>query len=89
MKKKQIKHESYQDAATIKKYLQQIIEGIERGKINISNADDSLELEPSGLLGLTIKASQSKSSQQLRLKIAWQVKDVIENTVEDDVLILE
>jgi len=86
MKKKQIKHESYQDAESIKLYLQQIINGLDQGKISLSSGDDSLVLEPYGLLEFTINVNQSKSKQQLRLKIEWQPKEASSSPVPDDEL---
>ena len=76
MKKKQVKHESYQDNETIKRYLQQIIDGLDKGKISLSSGEDSILLEPHGLLEFVFSASESKSKQQLNLKFSWTPQDM-------------
>lgn len=76
MKKKQVKHESYQDNETIKRYLQQIIDGLDQGKITLSSGEDSILLEPHGLMEFVFNASQSKSKQQLNLKFSWTPQNI-------------
>lgn len=71
MSKQQIKHESHQDRETIRSYLEQITQGLEEGLIRFSNGDESVVLEPEGLLHLQIIASSNKGKNQLGVKISW------------------
>ena len=88
MKKKTIKHDSYQDADTIKQYLQQIIDGLDKGKVVISNGEETIKLKPNGLLAFSLTASQGKAIQLLRFKIEWTPEDA-ESMSNDDDLIIE
>jgi len=76
MKKKQLKHESYQDNETIKRYLLQIIDGLDQGKISLSSGEDSIMLEPYGIMEFIFNATQSKSKQQLNLKFCWTPQNI-------------
>lgn len=87
MKKKQLKHESYQDNESIKRYLHQIIDGLEEGKISISSGEESITLEPHGLMEFVFNSSQSKNKQQLSLKICWTPKGLSPITEYDELII--
>lgn len=87
MKKKNIKHESYQDVESVKLYLQQIIDGLDKGSLRLSNGDDTITLEPHGLLDFTFSASQGKSIQQLRFKIDWKPEGEQASADDDDLII--
>lgn len=88
MKKKQVKHASYQDAESVKQYLKQMINGLEQGDITLSSGDDSLVLKPHGLMAFSITANQSKSKQMLRFKLEW-VPNEAASEIEDDELFIE
>jgi amphi-Trp domain-containing protein len=87
MKKKQIKHESYQDAESIKQYLQQVLDGLEQGKLSLSSGDDSLMLEPHGLMRFTLSAYQSKAKHQIRITLDWTPKNAPTIAEVDDLII--
>lgn len=88
MKKKQVKHVSYQGADSVKEYLKQIINGLEQGNITLNSGDDSLALKPHGLMAFSLTANQSKSKQMLRFKLEW-VPDEAASEADDDELIIE
>ena len=69
------RHESLQDAKTIKGILKALTDGLASGKLIFSDADDSIELEPSGLMNLKITASQEDSTNRVNIRIAWQSEE--------------
>ena len=46
------KHESLQDTESVARYLQALIEGFEKGRLEFTSDDQTLALEPQGLLDL-------------------------------------
>lgn len=69
------RHESLQDAKTIKEILKELTNGLARGKLNFSDADDSIELEPRGLMNLKITAAQEDNMNRVNIRIAWQSEE--------------
>lgn len=69
------RHESLQDAKTIKSILKALTDGLESGKLSFSDADDSIELEPQGLMNLKITASQEDNMNRINLRITWQSEE--------------
>lgn len=67
-------HESLQDKETIKQYLQAVQEGLDKGRIVLSSLEDEIELQPRGLLKLTLKARRKGESSRLQIKIQWEDK---------------
>ena len=67
----QFSHESLQDAASIAAYLTALNEGFEKGQISLSEGDETLLLEPTGTLDMTIKATRSSGKCELVLTVAW------------------
>jgi amphi-Trp domain-containing protein len=70
--KKSFRYESLQDQQSILKILRVITEGLERGRLVLSDEDDEIVLNPQGLLQLKISASQEGNSDSLSLKVSWQ-----------------
>ena len=71
------RHESLQDSKTIKNILKSLTDGLASGKLSFSDADDSIELRPKGLMNLKITASQEDNLNKVNVRITWQseVKD--------------
>ena len=69
------RHESLQDAKTIKGVLKALTDGLARGKLSFSDADDSIELKPSGLMKLKITATQDDNLNRVNIRIAWQSEE--------------
>jgi amphi-Trp domain-containing protein len=71
------RHESLQDSKTIKDILKSLTDGLASGKLSFSDADDSIELRPKGLMNLKITASQEDNLNKVNIRITWQseIKD--------------
>lgn len=67
-------HESLQDKETIKQYLQAVQEGLDKGRIVLSSLEDEMELQPKGLLKLSLKARRKGETSKLQIKIQWEDK---------------
>jgi amphi-Trp domain-containing protein len=71
------RHESLQDAKTIKGILKAFTDGLASGKLGFSDDDDSIELKPGGLMNLKITASQEDSMNRVNIRITWQSKEKV------------
>ncbi|MDX1334308.1 MAG: amphi-Trp domain-containing protein [Gammaproteobacteria bacterium] len=69
------RHESLQDSKTIKGILKSLTDGLASGKLSFSDADDSIELRPKGLMNLKITASQEDNLNKVNIRITWQSED--------------
>jgi amphi-Trp domain-containing protein len=74
-KKNQFRHESLQDAASIRKVLEAVTDGLAKGKLRFSDDDGELLLHPRGLLDLRLSADQDEGRQRINLRVSWQVKE--------------
>lgn len=69
------RHESVQDRQSIVKYLQALTAGIEEGRIELGTAEHTLELEPSGMLELQVRAKRKGGRVKLAIKLYWREDD--------------
>ena len=69
------RHESLQDAKTIKGILKALTDGMASCKLSFSDADDSIELQPAGLMNLKITARQEDNLNRVNIRITWQSED--------------
>lgn len=69
------RHESLQDAKTIKGILKALTEGLAKGKLKFSDAENNIELEPKGLMKLKITANQRDGINRLSIQITWQSEE--------------
>jgi amphi-Trp domain-containing protein len=67
----EFKHESLQDLKSIRQYLVAITEGLEAGRVDLSDENGQLELHPSGLLNLELKAKRRGNQAKLQIKLTW------------------
>ena len=74
------RHESLQDAKTIKGILKALTDGMASGKLSFSDADDSIELHPAGLMNLKITARQEDNLNRVNIRITWQSEDKASGT---------
>ena len=74
-RKNSFRHESLQDAATIRALLKSVTEGIAKGKLTFSDEDDEIVMKPQGLLNLKLTASQEEERQRVNIRISWQVEE--------------
>lgn len=64
--------ESLQDPSTIKKYLQSVIDGIEKGRVVLATEEEELVLYPASLLRFTVKGKKKSGGSKLSLIISWK-----------------
>ena len=67
--------ESLQDRQTICKYLEALKDGFQDGRISLSHQDETLILEPGGLIQLSIKARKKDEEIQLSINFRWTDQD--------------
>ncbi len=70
--KKSFRHESLQDAKSIQAILKAVSQGIGKGRLNLSDEDDEMVLQPDGLLHLKLTANQEENRHRINLRITWQ-----------------
>jgi amphi-Trp domain-containing protein len=67
----EFKHESLQDLKSIGQYLKAITEGLEAGRVDLSDDNGHLALFPNGLLSLELRAKRRGNRAKLQLKLSW------------------
>lgn len=72
MARQEFEYESLQDVASIIGYLKAVTDGLERGHLSLASNGRNLELEPRGLLQLSVEAKRGKRRAQLIIKMAWR-----------------
>ena len=66
-------HHSLQDAKSIKDILRTITSGLGKGKLVLNGDEqDAVELNPGGLMDLTVTASQEMGHSKLSIDISWR-----------------
>jgi len=73
--KKEFRHDSLQDVTSIQQIIKAINEGLVKGKLNFSDEEGEITLEPEGLLSLKVSASQESNKHQFSIKVSWQVEE--------------
>jgi len=66
------RHESLQDAETIKDFLKSIANAFGKGKLVLEDEDGQLAMEPEGLLHLKVTGSQEDDRNRLNIRVTWQ-----------------
>jgi len=72
--KKSFRHQSLQNEASIQDILKSITNGIAKGKITFSDADEKIVMRPEGLLDLKVTATQEGNRNRFNIRISWQVE---------------
>ena len=67
----EFKHESLQDLKSIGQYLKALTEGLESGRVELSDDNGQLVLHPLGLLNLELRARRRGNRAMLQLKLTW------------------
>lgn len=75
----QFEHESLQNPQSIGAYLRAIVEGFERGYIELRDDVGRLVLHPNGLLGLELRAKRTGNRATLELELSWTETDGASN----------
>jgi amphi-Trp domain-containing protein len=66
------RHDSIQDGRSIARVLSALIEGFEKGHIDVGSGEHSVRLEPHGLLELELQAKRKNGRSKLVLKVSWR-----------------
>lgn len=66
------RHDSIQDGRSIARVLAALIEGFEKGQLDVGSGEQSVHLEPSGLLELELQAKRKNGRSKLVLKVSWR-----------------
>lgn len=64
--------DSLQDAESIKKFLQSLVDGFDSGRIILNTSGDEIMLTPGELLNFQVKAKKKNNENKLSLKISWK-----------------
>ena len=67
----EFKHESIQDRRSVVRYLQAVIDGLEKGHLELDSGEQTFVLEPRGLLKLEIQAKRKGGRFKTTLKFSW------------------
>ena len=67
----EFKHESLQDLRSIGQYFKALTEGLESGRVELSDDNGQLVLHPFGLLNLELRAKRRGNRAKLQLKLTW------------------
>ncbi len=73
--KKNFRHESLQDRESIQAILKAITQGIAKGRLELSDEEGEMVLNPDGLLQLKVTATQDTDRHRLNLRITWQAQE--------------
>jgi len=66
-------HESLQDAESIAAYLKALQDGFAKGRIELTEGEATLVMEPSGPLDMTIRANKENGKCNVALTVTWSV----------------
>ncbi len=69
------RHESLQDADSIRELLEAVTNGLAKGKLSFSDGEGEIQMEPKGLLRLKLTANRQDNQQRVSIRISWQVED--------------
>lgn len=71
MKAESIVFESCQDAASMRLFLQALMDGLEKEELSFTSEGKSITVHPKGLLDCTLQAEQTSERCALTLSVAW------------------
>ncbi|EAU45840.1 MULTISPECIES: amphi-Trp domain-containing protein [Salipiger] len=69
--KTSFRHDSLQDAKTLKSLLSSLSKGFSKGELTLSDDDDELVLETGELMNLRIKAEREDGRCVFSLRVTW------------------
>lgn len=64
--------ESLQDRERVLAYLEALVKGVRDGSLRLGYGEQSLELAPSGLIELQLRAKRRSGRAKLSLRLAWR-----------------
>lgn len=71
-KNKNFFHQSIQDPQSIKKFLEALQDGLEKGSLHLSGQSERIDLSPQGLLQFSVSARKQDDSNKISLEIQWK-----------------
>ncbi|MFK5986089.1 MAG: amphi-Trp domain-containing protein [Pseudomonadota bacterium] len=72
--KTDFRHESIQDNKSIQEILMALCECFGKKELTFSDEDDTIVMNPEGLLHLKISAFQDENDNRVNIRIKWQTK---------------
>jgi amphi-Trp domain-containing protein len=72
---KQFEYESYEDNQTVQRYLSSLIEGFKNGRINLNSEDETISLQPNGLIQFRVKVQTKARTNKLSIKLQWKERE--------------
>lgn len=73
--KSSFRHDSIQDAETIRDILKSVTDGLKAGKLTFSDDGDEIVMRPQGLLNLKLTATQEEGRERVNIRLTWQVEE--------------
>ena len=73
--KNTFRHESLQDAESVRDILEALMQGLQNGRLTFSDDDDEIVMHPEGLLHLKLRARSEDNRHRLDLRVSWQSTD--------------
>lgn len=71
-RKRVFEHDSLEDVESLVQYLKAVVNGFEEGKLRVTGGNESIELEPNGLVRFEVRASQKEERARLSLRFTWK-----------------
>ncbi|MBF0508988.1 MAG: amphi-Trp domain-containing protein [Deltaproteobacteria bacterium] len=65
-------YESIQDNASVRNFIQSLLDGIEQGRIILQSNEDEIIMHPNNLLKLSVKARKKDDQGRLNIKVSWK-----------------
>lgn len=75
MSSKQFKSETLQDTHSIGAYLQALQKGLEQGHFTLTQAGETFEFSPKGLISFTVEGKAGGDERKVKLVIKWHEGD--------------
>jgi amphi-Trp domain-containing protein len=74
--KENFEYESLHDPQSVADYIKAIRKGIAARSIRFTSGDDEMEMQPSDLLTLSVRARKKGGENQIIIKLLWKDKSV-------------
>ena len=65
-------HESLQDAESIVEYIEALAQGFASGRLLFSSGKKEIQLRPSGLLELSVRAKRKDGTTRISVEVSWK-----------------
>jgi amphi-Trp domain-containing protein len=72
MSKKKVKIESVMELSQVSQYLEDVLQSIRDGSINVEKGTDSITLVPQNIVRFEMCLSRKKDKEKVSLEISWK-----------------